>query len=837
MSSRLGDIETRRLSPTQGARLWVVLLAFSMLAFGGCVPAGSRVTGQQISANSSTLDFGSVTLGTAKLGYLTLTNRGPNPLVLSHASVAGQGFRFDSPKLPVTLDSGGRVSVIIEFSALKAGNFVGGLSLSDASGGSCCKTILKATGIEAPTPMPSSGTPPATAAPVISSVAVGSVTSSSAAITWKTDLASTSEVEYGEDVAYGKVVLLDVPGTTQHTVTLGSLAGNTTYHFRVRSQDVAGAEAVSGDYSFLTPNAVSAGNTFYVDVVHGNDGNDGRSPASSWKSIAKVNSSTFRPGDQVLFLRGQDWREQLIVPSSGSSGATITFGNYGTGPAARILGSESKNSSIDWSNESVSLWYTSLTQVPKIVWRDSTRLTQVLSKSDLSQDGTWFWDPTSSRAYVFSKVNPATSGSIFEIAQRANCITSIDKSFITIDGLACNFTNDTGINPTQSVGVSTDWTIKNCVLKGFWSQGIRMRGSGVHQFDRFAATGNSIADFGGSTSGVGGANAGIYVTFADGATVASNSIVLSDLPNNGYGSGIQYSHTTSTNSYSSIHDNYITGALTEGAPNSSGVVLENVSSVDIYQNQISTNTAMGIWFDESMRGAGDGPTHCKVHHNLIAQYGHYSDRGIFLENSPDNEIDYNIVNAYATNNYNKGIWVHSATGGSSSNTVIVNNTVIGPNGLPYNALQLGWSEDTAETKSCIVKNNIFYSNIFSSILLVADNPQHSGENSGQAIDSNLYFHPGAGPIWEWYGTVFDTLTFVYQSSGNEANGIQSDPMFVNIAAGDFRLAISSPAGEAGENLGSNYDMGFNSQAIVFPYGLSTQGSGGRSGWSIGAFVF
>ena len=71
--------------------------------------------------------------------------------------------------------------------------------------------------------------------------------------------------------------------------------------------------------------------TYYVDAMSGTDANDGLSQGTAWKTIAKVNTSRFVPGDSILFNKGDTWSEQLIVPSSGSSGGPITFGAYGTG--------------------------------------------------------------------------------------------------------------------------------------------------------------------------------------------------------------------------------------------------------------------------------------------------------------------------------------------------------------------------------------------------------------------------------------------------------------------------------------------------------------------------
>ncbi len=60
------------------------------------------------------------------------------------------------------------------------------------------------------------------------------------------------------------------------------------------------------------------GTTFYVDATNGNDANPGNSSLSPWKTLAKVGSSKFMPGDTLLLRRGSVWREQLNFPSSGS---------------------------------------------------------------------------------------------------------------------------------------------------------------------------------------------------------------------------------------------------------------------------------------------------------------------------------------------------------------------------------------------------------------------------------------------------------------------------------------------------------------------------------------
>jgi hypothetical protein len=87
--------------------------------------------------------------------------------------------------------------------------------------------------------------------------------------------------------------------------------------------------------NFLLPNFVKAA-TYYVSIT-GSDTNPG-TQAQPWKTIAKVNVSSFSPGDSILFKRGETWSETLIPPSSGSAGSPITFGAYGTGDLPTIDG-------------------------------------------------------------------------------------------------------------------------------------------------------------------------------------------------------------------------------------------------------------------------------------------------------------------------------------------------------------------------------------------------------------------------------------------------------------------------------------------------------------------
>jgi parallel beta-helix repeat protein len=100
-------------------------------------------------------------------------------------------------------------------------------------------------------------------------------------------------------------------------------------------------------YSILLFICFDAKATYYYVSNSGNDFNNGTSKATAWKTIKKVNTSVFLPGDHILFKAGNVWNEKLIVPSSGSPGNIIIFGRFGTGAKPIITGLQAQG---DFSN-------------------------------------------------------------------------------------------------------------------------------------------------------------------------------------------------------------------------------------------------------------------------------------------------------------------------------------------------------------------------------------------------------------------------------------------------------------------------------------------------------
>ncbi|MDB6121456.1 MAG: D-alanyl-D-alanine carboxypeptidase precursor [Pedosphaera sp.] len=91
----------------------------------------------------------------------------------------------------------------------------------------------------------------ASSPPVISSVAAGSLSSSSATITWNTDISSDSVVNYGTTTSYGTTVS-NASLVISHSINLTGLTAATTYHYRVRSKGTGTTQTTSGDFTFTT---------------------------------------------------------------------------------------------------------------------------------------------------------------------------------------------------------------------------------------------------------------------------------------------------------------------------------------------------------------------------------------------------------------------------------------------------------------------------------------------------------------------------------------------------------------------------------------------------------
>jgi signal peptidase I len=68
---------------------------------------------------------------------------------------------------------------------------------------------------------------------------------------------------------------------------------------------------------------------YFVDAKNGDDENSGKQLGSPWKTVEKINSIIFEPGDNVYFKRGTSYYHGLQINGNGTKDNPITVSAYG----------------------------------------------------------------------------------------------------------------------------------------------------------------------------------------------------------------------------------------------------------------------------------------------------------------------------------------------------------------------------------------------------------------------------------------------------------------------------------------------------------------------------
>jgi hypothetical protein len=113
------------------------------------------------------------------------------------------------------------------------------------------------------------------------------------------------------------------------------LSPGSAYGFRVYASNLYFDSEPSGVVQVTTG---TTGVSYYLNSMSGNDAYPGTSADSAWKSLDRVNTFIFSPGDSLLLACGSGWTGQLKPGGSGTEELPITLGARGTGPRPVIDG-------------------------------------------------------------------------------------------------------------------------------------------------------------------------------------------------------------------------------------------------------------------------------------------------------------------------------------------------------------------------------------------------------------------------------------------------------------------------------------------------------------------
>jgi hypothetical protein len=374
-----------------------------------------------------------------------------------------------------------------------------------------------------------------------------------------------------------------------------------------------------------------SGTTYYVDSVLGDDGNSGTGPRAAWKTLFKLNATSFVPGDRILLKSGGAWSGQLWPKGSGSAQHPIQIDKYG-GDAKPVLNGDGlvedtlllKNQQY-WEIQNLEITNTGRTAAVRrgvnVVAENCGDMRHIYLRSLTVHDVNGLDSNKVNGGVHYNVIGDSVPSRFIDLRIENNRIYHVDRSGI--------------------FGWSTHWT------RSRWhpSLGVVVRN-------------NVLDDIGGD---------GIVVVASDGALVEYNVVRRANQRSDGYNAGIWPWSADNT----VVQFNEVSG--TRGTRDGEGFDADWNSRNTIIQYNFSHENDGGfvlICNDGGQRPADSaGNTGTVIRYN-ISQNDHQ--RGIHIAGPVKNTRIYNNT-IYVGKNENIDLVLHSDWSGWADDTSIANN--------------------------------------------------------------------------------------------------------------------------------------------------------------------
>lgn len=546
------------------------------------------------------------------------------------------------------------------------------------------------------------------------------------------------------------------------------------------------------------------GPDYFVDATSGSDANDGLSAGAPWQTLNKVNISSFSAGGVIAFKRGEEWRETLTPPSSGSSGLPITFTAYGTGADPIINGADYITG---WTNTSGDVWEAAASDQVRNVFLNGTKqlqgvegatdndyasttddgstITESIASVEAAGDGAWWWDDSANKLYIHNSSGVDPGDVNVEGGIRTYCVDINSKNYATVENIEGKYA-DTAIFDIR--GSSDNCILDNVTGSFAYFSGIHLSGTSTNSIvinstvfsnGRLLDSGNSSAANNGHGINISTTGSVTLVTLnesydnaEDGCQVNSGAttsyvITFNDWHDN-HEDGQDIKEGDITNSF--VTDNHIHGNHIRGLQ-----IIGSTIGLNAPRNTIHNNGSVGIWV------AGNGGTY-KFHSDLIylngdptKDYTSTEFHGIRLEPT----ASFTSVEIYNCTIFS------SATGGECIEFVNIN-------------------ADNVD-----VKNNIL------EVITVTTEEAFKVQNTvtGTVEQNNLVrnAHATGNNVVRIFGTGYDRSDIndgsYTSATGLGTNTVDADPDFVNAPSDDYRLnAASAAVGAGATGLGVTTDV-------------------------------
>jgi parallel beta-helix repeat protein len=260
---------------------------------------------------------------------------------------------------------------------------------------------------------------------------------------------------------------------------------------------------------------------------------------------------------------------------------------------------------------------------------------------------------------------------------------------------------------------------------------------------------------------------GIYVTQSSSVTLAGNHVSYAGQPISGYiRQGIDLNATTNS---------LVVGNQADHNTDAGIALMNGTTGVEVKNNTTFANARQ---YTRAAPGID------------VRSGGNTVDGNISYSNEDSGIQFYSGGGSLAFNNvcYNNGD--HGIDDLNSPNQVIVANTVYGNT---TSGINLEGTAGTTASSGATVANNISVNNALQSFGTKGNIRVDANSLTGTTIDYDLVYLNSTGTMFTWGNTRYASLSALQSATGQEAHGIQADPLLRYPAQADFHLAQHSPA--------------------------------------------
>jgi parallel beta-helix repeat protein len=289
-----------------------------------------------------------------------------------------------------------------------------------------------------------------------------------------------------------------------------------------------------------------------------------------------------------------------------------------------------------------------------------------------------------------------------------------------------------------------------------------------------------------------------------------------------------------------IGNHVISAGTPNGSDEAEGISVTDSSNVVVQDNLVEDGSSYGIYVVNST-GVQVFRNESRFNAEVVARKA----SGIRIHSSDGNTISSNLTH----NNEDSGI--EFVTG--SANNLVVNNVAYdnGDHGIDnlespgqriigntiLENVTAGINAEGGSTGT-VMSNNISVDNAINGPRTRGNIRVDSTSTSGSSVDHDLVYLRTPGIMMVWGTTNFSSLSAFRTMTSQEANGIEADPRWRDIAARDLHLTSSSPAVDsANSGINGQTTTDIEGRPRVDVAGVPNTGIGPRAFDDRGAYEF